>query len=235
MAILFDDKIYCHMPKTGGAWTTAYLQKKRGGAQTPDHGHHPAADIPKESLEGRTLFGTIRNPWDWYASWYMHAKSRAIDKDGLFRFGAGSDSFKSVMIGAIIPDPGQAPDNIGVIWAIKDPRKAREEFLNQGCGLYTWVFHHVYSGMVKTFIDTPQLHEGLSQITGVAISPKKHPATNTRHQRPESAVDDVRALYDQEPRLIDLIWETDGDIIKAMGYTEPFGKAPTPVIQLDET
>lgn len=230
MAMMVGNKIYCHMPKTGGAWLTSYLSRIHEARDTPGHGHNPAKDVPKRFLQGRTLFGTIRDPWSWYTSWWMHAKSVPLDKTALIRYGAGSDAFRAVLPGVLVPSEECTPPSPSVIWSLPDDREARLAFLGLGAGLYTWTFNHVFSGMVRTLIDMRQMYEGLGQVLGLEVDPKLYPPTNTRHQRADSAVDDPRTLYDQ--KMIDAVWEADGALIKRLGFKEPFGRAPSPVIAI---
>ena len=79
--ILQDKAVILHMPKTGGVFIRMLLQKHYGdrvrlpsGATFPDPTartaqHHSYDEIP-ESARNLPVFGLVRNPWDWYVSWY---------------------------------------------------------------------------------------------------------------------------------------------------------------------
>lgn len=60
--------IYVHLPRTGGSLISAYLKKYLGGEYlNAGHNLHLyASDVDKSKFK----FGTIRNPWDWYPSFY---------------------------------------------------------------------------------------------------------------------------------------------------------------------
>ncbi|HKJ19760.1 MAG TPA: hypothetical protein VJ993_03775, partial [Woeseiaceae bacterium] len=59
--------------------------------------HFPCADIPAEALE-RPVVGFVRNPWDWYVSWYAFNNVKRI-RSPLFKVvsNAGTAGFKSTV------------------------------------------------------------------------------------------------------------------------------------------
>jgi len=79
--ILKDKCVILHMPKTGGVFMRLLLQKHYGDAVELPSGkafedpaarweqHHALDDIRRE-LDHLPVFGFVRNPWDWYVSWY---------------------------------------------------------------------------------------------------------------------------------------------------------------------
>ena len=79
--ILQDHCIILHMPKTGGVFVRMLLEKHYGSAvqlasgksfrdrSAPTAQHHSISEVPEES-RGLPAFGLVRNPWDWYVSWY---------------------------------------------------------------------------------------------------------------------------------------------------------------------
>lgn len=230
MAIVIDRRIYCHMPKTGGDFITRYLREDWQGKDPPGmHGHAAYDDFPKKWTEDREPFGSIRDPWSWYASWWMHASSVCLEQGGLQKYGAGSKSFKAVLAGVLMPSDMNTPNNVGLIWS-HDVKRTRPSFLRQKVGLYTWTFRHVFSGKVHTFIDTPQIYDGLEQLLGQPVNRHLHPPRNTREQRSKSAVKDVSTLYTQE--MIDAVWKADGALIEQLGFTEPFKPHDSAIIRI---
>lgn len=80
--MILDDKcVILHMPKTGGVFIRLLLEKYYGDQvrlasgktfddrSAPWAQHHSLDDVPPESAD-LPVFGFIRNPWDWYVSWY---------------------------------------------------------------------------------------------------------------------------------------------------------------------
>ena len=72
--IVSDDFVYLHMPKTGGGTIRSVLKSvlpKRYARNGPHPHVHPGwRYIPPEASDLPVLC-YIRNPWDWYVSWYM--------------------------------------------------------------------------------------------------------------------------------------------------------------------
>ncbi|MDJ0663807.1 MAG: sulfotransferase family 2 domain-containing protein [Acidimicrobiia bacterium] len=80
--MILDDKcLILHMPKTGGVFIRMLLQKHYGDAVRLASGdafgqpdaradqHHALRDVPRK-LRRLPTFGVVRNPWDWYVSWF---------------------------------------------------------------------------------------------------------------------------------------------------------------------
>lgn len=79
--ILRDKCVLLHMPKTGGVFIRMLLQKHYGDdvqlasgkgfkdPSAPWAQHHSIDDVPAESRH-LPILGFVRNPWDWYVSWF---------------------------------------------------------------------------------------------------------------------------------------------------------------------
>ncbi len=79
--ILADKCLILHMPKTGGVFIRMLLEKHYGDAvqlatgkgfddpSAPWAQHHSIDDVPAE-FRSLPAFGFVRNPWDWYVSWF---------------------------------------------------------------------------------------------------------------------------------------------------------------------
>lgn len=86
--LLTDDFVYLHMPKTGGGTVTRVLRDvlPPGYARSGPRPHvHPGwRHIPAEAA-GRPVFCHVRNPWDWYVSWYSFARDAEGKRARLWR------------------------------------------------------------------------------------------------------------------------------------------------------
>ncbi len=78
--IIAPDFVYIHLQKCGGSFVREYLTKHIPGAKYSGTVHDSVRDIPRQ-YRGKHILGTIRNPWDWYLSWYA---STQRSKSGLF-------------------------------------------------------------------------------------------------------------------------------------------------------
>lgn len=78
--IIAPDFIHIHLQKCGGSFVREYLTNYIPGAKYNNTVHDGVCDIPKR-YSNKPILGNIRNPWDWYLSWYV-ATQRV--KNGLF-------------------------------------------------------------------------------------------------------------------------------------------------------
>jgi hypothetical protein len=71
--LVTDKFVFLHLPRTGG--TFVYDVVTRFFPSAREIGYHlPRELLPKE-FSGLPILGTVRNPWDFYASWYHHQQS----------------------------------------------------------------------------------------------------------------------------------------------------------------
>jgi hypothetical protein len=83
--ILSRHFVFIHLPKTGGTFVKRLLNIYAppdwevsevialGGHPRNDPNHPTIKDIPS-AYGGIPIFGFVRNPWDWYVSWYEFLK-----------------------------------------------------------------------------------------------------------------------------------------------------------------
>ena len=71
--LLGKDFVYLHMPKCGGGTVRRVLLDvlPKGQVRKGPHPHvHPGWQLIPPEAAGRQVFCHVRNPWDWYVSWY---------------------------------------------------------------------------------------------------------------------------------------------------------------------
>ncbi len=97
--VIGDNFVFIHNPRTGGAFTRKFFSKTFENITSGELNtwHLTVRDIP-QSHKNKFTFGNIRNPWDWYISWYHLQKKYKKDSIfwKLFTKDNGSD-FKSYM------------------------------------------------------------------------------------------------------------------------------------------
>lgn len=187
--------------------------------------HCSISDIPADIQEGRLLFGTIRDPWSWYYSWYIQAKGVAWSKDRLAEYGQGDDSFRAVLYGATHPrDIPGVRERPGLFWG---PRVIDDSFADGTVGLYSWSAKKVYEDLsdVQVLVDMAQMHEGLEELTDRVelVAPPTNRGNYTWRPMSEIYLDD------------DMVrWVADADkaLIERIGYSVPGDRAPQPLIWL---
>jgi hypothetical protein len=73
--LVADSFVFVHIPKTGGSFVRAVISDHLPVIDSPAGKHTPYGDLPVEwqQLPG---FYVVRNPWDWYVSWYHYRTRR---------------------------------------------------------------------------------------------------------------------------------------------------------------
>lgn len=229
---------YWHMPKTGGMSVYKYLQTAPGYETVPGYARHGrCCTIASSILKGRTLFGTVRNPWDWYASLYQMAL-REEDDSVLLNYGNGSTDFKDVLRGFTRPLEVQdfPTENFGVIFPVEKGLEKlwAEDFLSSGLGLFSWVFRYCYGRPVRpeVFVDTKQLVSGVSEL--LLCSPEDLKGINPQNKAehfPKSYRGPAESLYDETMK--GWVYESDVGLIETFGF-EPFKQMKSPTINASD-
>ncbi len=110
--------VFIHVQKTGGKFIKYICQEHLPGDWIVPNGRRPHATIRQIPPEFNHLpvFAAVRNPWDWYVSWYHFTRQRerwAEDyedpSDWRWAFDSGRASFKqavSALCGVPVP-PGE--------------------------------------------------------------------------------------------------------------------------------
>lgn len=186
-----------HAPKTGGTWLSKVWATN--GGRRIGGGHDPLRD--DNTTPDVATVATVRNPWDWYVSWYLHCLRGGKDmRKSLAWYGGGSTEFKSVLRGAT----RFAPLSLGVIWSPGRPSRP-----NKGCGratykamqevdptywhsgLYTFLMNYIYEGNPGLWVATDNLTRAVEDLTPGLDLP---PPLNVRHVSAE----EVGAVHDDD-------------------------------------
>jgi len=222
---------YWHMPKTGGMSVYRVLRHLGTGFGQINHlkRHGKAESIPSSALKGRALFGTVRDPWSWYASLYNMAISGAYPSEqqqkNVKLMGNGSSEFKDFLYGMTHAlDVEEMPDPFPLIWD-PDPHLhhgAEADYLSSGLGLCSWAFRFCYGRPPRPdlFLNTSTLYEGLASVMNLDLEQVNEvTAQNRASHRPASWIKDPQALYDDE--MYKWVAEADAPLIQMFQY-KPF-------------
>lgn len=69
--------VFVHIPRTGGTFVRTLLADHLAAdPKGPTLAAHAAYEELPPELRGRPVFCLVRNPWDWYVSWYHYVMSR---------------------------------------------------------------------------------------------------------------------------------------------------------------
>jgi len=101
--------VFVHVPRTGGSFISGilseHLELDAAAERFPTHASYD--ELPDE-FRDRSGFCLVRNPWDWYVSWYHHSMRRGPElanwdpddpKAEIWRtaFSTGQTSFKETV------------------------------------------------------------------------------------------------------------------------------------------
>src|SRR4249920_1133486 len=72
--IVTDKFVFVHLPRSGGTFVSEVIGKFFPSAHEIGY-HLPRSLLPKE-YSHLPVLGAVRNPWDFYVSWYNHVLPR---------------------------------------------------------------------------------------------------------------------------------------------------------------
>ena len=69
--------VFVHIPRTGGVFIREALQRHgESESSAPRFATHASYEELPAEFRDRPAFCVVRNPWDWYVSWYHHTVRR---------------------------------------------------------------------------------------------------------------------------------------------------------------
>jgi len=80
--IISDRFVFLHLPKCATTFVSTLLEEMFSDARRKRPDHNSFTDIKPRDL-GKTIFGTVRNPWDWYVSYYSYGKAKPVPRNTL--------------------------------------------------------------------------------------------------------------------------------------------------------
>lgn len=204
--IICNDFIFLHLQKCAGTTIREFLFKAFANCKRYKGEHSSIAAIPKDQCN-KFIIGTIRNPHDWYLSYYSNRKweESKIFKD-LFMC-----EFKEFLRRCFFTEERKLHD--------VNFYKTKE----QGIGPYTYYYNYCYGVQgVKSnlhIIKTEELREGL--IDKLSLSEKQIKILDGMARLNPSEHGNYIKYYDQE--MLKWVQEKDHIIFERHNY-ELFGK-----------
>ena len=232
--IITDRFVFIHMHKTGGQTLNDII-----GRCIADHRvigyHYPRKEIPAESVDFPVV-GIVRNPWDWYVSWYAFNKRPKI-RNQLFNVvsDGGQHNFKSTITNLInlgsdssasklyrddlislLPNSLEGNRAAGLV---KDDIR---DFSSNETGYYSWLFERMFGNATpdQTYIGRfENLHDdfldimeqlSVTETESLRAELEKHERKNvSRHSH-------YSHYYDDELR--DLVATKERSLIEKYSY-----------------
>jgi len=197
------------MPKTGGTFVRRVLVNcappewevveviALGGAPRNDPNHPTVRDIPS-FYKGLPVFGFVRNPWDWYVSWYEFLK---IDgTNALFNEASdnGRRGFCETVLRLFASDLARKID-VGIFtWYF------RESYGKEPYRIRFLKFENLRQELIRALSDVAEASAAIKETI------KSTPPLNVSVRKP------YKAYYTEEVK--ELIAAKDRDLISRFGY-----------------
>ena len=227
--IVTDKFVFVHFPRTGGTFITDVLMRFFPSAQEIGY-HLPRFLLPKQ-YSHLPVLGAVRNPWEFYVSWYYHVWPRDaatpltswLTENGKQQFeGATRNALNlgthNERLDALIE---KLPDEVdyrkrNIPNITKD---ALRKIRGTGVGYYTFRFDHLFGNADEVFFCRqerlrPDLIHFLERVgtatdeirTYIVGSEKKNTASHTHYS----------SYY--TPELAELVSIRDRAMIERFGY-----------------
>ena len=225
--------LFIHLHKTGGQFVNRLLLQHYPGATALGY-HLPRSEAP-QPLKALPAFAFMRNPWDWYVSWYAFNAAnpernpifRGVSEHGEADF---TDTITNLLflghplntamredIASELPESREGNQGSGIT------RQVMRNFTDPDAGYLSWLTRYMCfsSGspqglrmghMENLRADLPRLVE----VCGGTLNPALAEAIATAPAVNASPRRDYREYYDRELR--DLVAERDWAIVESYGY-----------------
>lgn len=235
MMISNEQFTFIHVHKTGGRSLNSVITQCIPGSETVGY-HYPYALLPANRRH-LPVVGVVRNPWDWYVSWYAFNRKLGM-RNPLFIVvsDGGKADFKTTVanLANLGNDSAQSrayraalaavlPDGFGTDRGAGLTRACIEGFNDPGRGYYSWLFKRMLGGAdskrlhVATFENLQSDFIAIMQRLGVAESAAIEATLNATEKKNSSSHSHYSHYYDDELR--ELIAEREQSLIAAYGYT----------------
>lgn len=222
--ILTPRFVFIHLHKSGGTFVNDVLLEHVPGARKL--GHHAPASLLPASHAGLPVLGVVRNPWDYYVSWFTFQSERrtwvwqVFSEDGALDFAATTQRMlyageDDALIDRLIEHaPVEFPHR-----QMNLTKACIEGMRGQSHGWYTFLFRRMYAELPVHFIRKENLREELLEFLrkhgvespALERSVREAPPANTTSHAP------YRDCY--PPSLARLVAEREREVAQRFGYT----------------
>ena len=225
--------LFLHLHKTGGQFVNRVLLRHLPEARAIGY-HLPRSAAPLE-LRGLPVIGCVRNPWDWYVSWYAFNLAqpqrnpifRAVSADGKLDFKhtlvnmlhLGCERLRSLRttISAALPETRAGNLGSGIT------RMDMLGFEDESRGYFTWLWRYMF--FLGTRADSlhavrmenlrADLLDALRAVGQPVTAELRHAILNNPPIN-ASARRDYRGYYDAELRA--LVAARDAELVDTYAY-----------------
>jgi hypothetical protein len=227
--IVTDKFAFVHFPRTGGTFIRDVIMRFFPSAQEIGY-HLPRSLLPKE-YSHLPVLGAVRNPWDFYVSWYYHIWPRDIGKP---LFSWLTDNCNEQFEGAVLNALNLGVDNNrldtlieklpdAVDYRTRNIPNITKDSLRKvhgtGVGYYTFRFNQLFGNADEVFfcrqerLRTDLIHF-LEQVCAANDELRTHILESEKKNRAEHR--HYSSYY--TPELAELVSIRDRSVIERFGY-----------------
>ena len=230
--IITDRFVFIHLHKTGGQSLNDAITRC-----VPNHevvGYHlPRSEVPPGSRE-LPIVGVVRNPWDWYVSWYAFNKKPQI-RNPLFNIvsDGGGASFKATVTNLInLGDEHSEqrrnklisllPESLDGNRGVGLTKASVHELATSSDGYYSWLFGRMLGRevddqtLIGRFENLQEDFLAIMRQLNVGEAAALQETLQQRQRKNVSRHSHYSHYYDDELR--DLVGRQDGSLIERFDY-----------------
>jgi tetratricopeptide (TPR) repeat protein len=226
--------VFVHMHKTGGQTINRVISDCIDDHRVIGY-HYPISELPDKASE-LPIVGIVRNPWDWYASWYAFNKRPNI-RNQLFEVvsAGGVADFRTtvtnlVQLGSDTPESAGhreklrqlLPDTLEGNRAAGLTRSCMQELVEADCGYLSWLVRRMlgdpdsnrlvagrFENLEEEFLEIMS-ELGVAEVDAMRVEFENRARANvSRHSHYSHYYDDT---------LRDLVATRDKSLVEQYGY-----------------
>lgn len=240
--IVTERFVFIHMHKTGGQSLNEIIKRCIADHKTIGY-HFPRAEVPPDAAH-LPVVGMVRNPWDWYVSWYAFNKRPGINNP-LFHVVSqgGNASFRTtvsnlVNLGSDRPESASLrdellqllPESLDGNTGVGLTRTSIRELAGSAQGYYSWLFGRMLGDgtdeqtFVGRFENLQQDFLDIMERLAVGETSALRRELDQRERRNVSHHSHYSHYFDDE--LEALVADREAGLIGKFGYEFACVKAP---------
>ena len=229
-----DRFVFIHLHKTGGQSINDAIASCIPGSRMVGY-HFPCADIPAEASD-LPVVGIVRNPWDWYVSWYAFNNGPRM-RSPLFKIvsNGGTAGFKATVTNLVnlgsTNDASEKqrnelismlPDSLDGNRGVGLTKTSIGELAASNQGYYSWLFERMLGkepgsrSQIGRFENLQEDFLDILERLGVDESEAIRDAMQSRERKNTSRHSHYSHYYDDELR--ELVGRQDAALIDRFGY-----------------
>jgi hypothetical protein len=228
--LVTDKFVFLHFPRAGG--TFVYDVVRRFFRSVQEVGYH----FPRENLPPKyshlPIFGVIRNPWDFYVSWYHHVQPR---NEASILFSWMSDNGKLGFVDTVrnALDLGVNNERLDALIAMLPEcvdfngknipnitKDSMQKVRGTGFGYYTFRFNHLFGNPDNVFFcRLDSLRQDLvTFFARIGVKNEELSDYILHLNKKNTSEHSHRSTY-YPPELADLVRVRDSQVIERFGFT----------------